>query len=170
MVLGAPGSGMTTITALLDKLLPGHVVLDWDLFMAPAAALAAALAGRDIRSSPETWPAYRQLVWSFAETIAHQPVVLLGVCTPAELEDWPLGAWVLVDCSDQERRRRLVSYDLAAEIQAAISDAREYRSLNPPVIDTTGLLPAETARQLAEFVRRQQPGPPDAAAGSGYAS
>jgi Mg-chelatase subunit ChlI len=43
-VLGAPGSGKSTAARPLATLLPDHVVLDWDAFM----ALAAALAGRDI--------------------------------------------------------------------------------------------------------------------------
>jgi Mg-chelatase subunit ChlI len=43
-VLGAPGSGKTAAVRPLASLLPDHVVLDWDAFMAPAAALA----GRDI--------------------------------------------------------------------------------------------------------------------------
>jgi hypothetical protein len=63
-VLGAPGSGKTTAARLLPSLLPGHVVLDWDAFMAPAAELA----GRDIRRQPVTWPAYRQLIRAVVDT------------------------------------------------------------------------------------------------------
>src|SRR5262249_11027021 len=47
-ILGAPGSGKTTIATALARLLPGHVVLDWDAFMEPAAALA----GREIPENP----------------------------------------------------------------------------------------------------------------------
>ena len=50
VVLGAPGSGKTTVIEPLAALLPRHVLLDWDAFMEPAAALA----GRDIRANPET--------------------------------------------------------------------------------------------------------------------
>jgi energy-coupling factor transporter ATP-binding protein EcfA2 len=144
-VLGAPGSGKTTLVPLLSGLLPGYVVLDWDAFMVPAAALA----GREIRSSPATWPAYRQLVRSVTEQIAHLHVVLLGVSTPAELEGWPVSAWVLLDCTDQERRRRLAVRDRPGEAETAISDAREYRPLGLPAIDTTGLAPQTAARRLA---------------------
>jgi hypothetical protein len=56
-VPGAPGSGKTTVATILAELLPTHVVLDWDAFMGPAAALA----DREIRQHPETWPAYRGL-------------------------------------------------------------------------------------------------------------
>jgi shikimate kinase len=57
-VLGAPGSGKSAVAPLLAELLPTHVVLDWDAFMMPATALA----GRDIRQNPETWPSYRELM------------------------------------------------------------------------------------------------------------
>jgi Mg-chelatase subunit ChlI len=57
-VLGAPGSGKSTVVRPLASLLPDHVVLDWDAFMAPAAALA----GRENTQHPDTWPPYRQLV------------------------------------------------------------------------------------------------------------
>jgi len=102
-VLGAPGSGKSTLASLLGPLLPAHVVLDWDSFMSPAAALA----GRDIRQHPETWPAYRQLVHAIVGVVAHLPVVLFTVCTPGELRGWPIDAWLLLDCTDQERRSRL---------------------------------------------------------------
>jgi hypothetical protein len=102
-VLGAPGSGKSTAARPLASLLPTHVVLDWDTFMVPAAALA----GREITQHRETWPAYRQLVGTVMATIAHLPVVLLTVCTPDELPDWPIDAWVLLDCTDEERRQRL---------------------------------------------------------------
>ena len=101
-VLSAPGAGKTAVTGPLAGLLPGHAVLDWDAFMDPAGALA----GRPIRTSPRTWPAYRDLVRG---VLAPRLVVLLGVCTPGELSDWPISAWVLLDCADQERRRRLGS-------------------------------------------------------------
>jgi broad-specificity NMP kinase len=73
-ILGAPGSGKSTVARLLRVSLPSYVVVDWDDFMGPAAALA----GRDIPTHPDTWPAYRQLVRSILDTVAGQQVVLLG--------------------------------------------------------------------------------------------
>jgi hypothetical protein len=84
--------------------------------------------------------------------------VLLGVSTPAESAGWPISAWLLLDCTDQERRQRLASRDRPGETEAAISDAREYRFLGLPAIDTTGLAPETAARHLADFVQLQQPG------------
>ena len=147
-VLGAPGSGKSTITPLLAGLLPGHAVLDWDTFMGPAAALA----GQEIRENPGTWPAYRELVHAVVSFIAHLPVVLLGVCTPDELKDWPIDAWVLLDCTDQERRRRLGRHADPQHLADAIADGREYRQLGLPVIDTTSHTPGAVAAELARLI------------------
>jgi broad-specificity NMP kinase len=153
-VLGAPGSGKSTAARPLAAILPTHVVLDWDAFMVPAAALA----GREIAQHRETWPAYRQLIGAVVATIAHLPVVLLTVCTPDELPDWPIDAWVLLDCTDQERRQRLGQQASPDRLAEGVNDAEEYRSLGLPVIDTTGRTPAEVAADLAQFVRRLEQG------------
>jgi broad-specificity NMP kinase len=148
-VLGAPGSGKSTVAEPLASLLPTHVVLDWDAFMVPAAALA----GREITQHRQTWPAYRQLVGAVVATIAHLPVVLLTVCTPDELSGWPIDAWVLLDCTDEERRQRLGQQSSPDRLAEGAQDAEAYRSLGLPVIDTTGHTPAEVAADLAQFVR-----------------
>ena len=145
VVLGAPGSGKSTVAGLLAGLLPGHVVLDWDAFMAAAATLA----GREIRADPATWPGYRMLMRTILEAVAHLPVVLLGVCTPAELEGWPADAWILLDCTDQERLRRLGDGAEPDRVRDGLADGRAYRLLNLPVVDSTGRSPAEVAADLA---------------------
>ncbi|MGH3165265.1 MAG: AAA family ATPase [Trebonia sp.] len=147
-VLGAPGSGKTTVMPLLATLLPTHAVLDWDAFMDPATALA----GRDVRQHPDTWAAYRQLVRTVIDVVAHMPVVLFTVCTPSELPDWPIGAWILLDCGDHERQRRLAEQARPEVLGEALRDAREYRSLGLPAIDTTESAPGETAATLARLV------------------
>jgi hypothetical protein len=47
------------------------------------------------------------------------PVVLLGVCTPTELAGWPIDAWVVLDCTDQERRQRLRQRSETDDVQEA---------------------------------------------------
>jgi broad-specificity NMP kinase len=153
-VLGAPGSGKSTVAQPLAARLPAHVVLDWDAFMDASAALA----GREISRNPDTWPAYRQLVRAVLDTMKHLPVVLLGVCTPTELAGWPVDAWVVLDCTDQERRLRLRRRSAPDDVREAIRDASEYRALGLPVIDTTGQPPDKVAADLADLVQRlEQP-------------
>jgi energy-coupling factor transporter ATP-binding protein EcfA2 len=151
-VLGAPGSGKSTLAPILAELLPAHAVLDWDAFMVPAAALA----GREIRQHPQTWPAYRELVHTVVLAVGHLPVVLLGVCVPAELRGWPIDAWVLLDCADDERRRRLGEHTDSDRVRSAVRDGREYRSLGLPVIDTTGRAPAVVGADLAKLIQRME--------------
>ena len=150
-VLGAPGSGKSTVAGPLRSLLPGYAVVDWDDFMTPAAALA----GRDIRQHPDTWPAYRNLVRAVLDDMAHLPVVLLGVSIPDELRGWPIAEWILLDCSDQERRRRLQRDARSGDLTAAVRDAQEYRSLGLPVVDTTARTPDEVAADLVRLVQQQ---------------
>jgi energy-coupling factor transporter ATP-binding protein EcfA2 len=149
-VLGAPGSGKSTVVPLLAELLPTHAVLDWDAFMVPATALA----GREISQNPETWLAYRELVRTIIAEVMHLPVVLFCVCTPAELRHWPIEAWILLDCADYERRRRLGQHFEPDRVEDAVRDGREYRSIGLPVLDTTGRTPVAVAVELAQFVHR----------------
>ena len=147
-VIGAPGSGKSTVRGPLAARLPGCAVLDWDAFIDPAAMLA----GRSIREHQETWPAYQALIRAILDELAEVPVVLLGVCTPHELPDWPIGAWAVLDCSDEERTRRLVECGRADSVSEAIADAEEYRTLGLPVVDSTGRIPEDVADDLARFV------------------
>lgn len=144
-ILGASGSGKTTLRRSLAVRLPSQVVMDWDDLMEPASALAR----KDIRTAPETWPAYRSLVRAVVE-LAGVPVVLLGVCTPTELDGWPIERWLLLDCDDDERRRRLAGRPL--DIEEAIADAAHYRVLGLETIDSTGLSPTSVADLIAAAI------------------
>ncbi|WP_114560937.1 AAA family ATPase [Desertihabitans aurantiacus] len=148
-VLGAPGSGKTAVAATLRALLPTWVVLDWDAFMDPAGALA----GAAIRETPSTWNAYGQLVRAAVDQLAPHPVLLLGVVTPDELTGWPSGRWMVLDCTDEERRRRLRARgDSEDSVPQALADAADYRGLGLPVVDSTGRTPAEAARALVDLL------------------
>jgi broad-specificity NMP kinase len=151
-VLGAPGAGKSAVAPLLRESLRTQVVVDWDALMAAASELA----GHDVRRSPTTWPAYDHLMRAVVEAVMPSPLVVLGVRTPDELEDWPIDAWVLFDCSDTERRRRLGSCRHSAEVEEALVDACGYRVLGLPVIDTTGRTPDDVAADLARLVRDRQ--------------
>jgi hypothetical protein len=137
---------------LLRRVLRGHVVLDWDAYIPAASELAA----RDVRHSPRTWPSYRRLIRAVIDTISPAPLVVLGVCTPDELEGWPIDAWMLLDCSDEERKRRLVASRDSTEINAVLRDAARYRTLGLSVVDTTDRSPRTIADTLAHLIGQSQ--------------
>ncbi|SDS78483.1 (d)CMP kinase [Microlunatus soli] len=147
-VLGAPGSGKSRIIPRLRALLPDRVVLDWDAFMGPAGELA----GAPISQTPQTWEPYGRLVRAIADVVLPVDVVLLGVCTPAELADWPAGPWLLLDCSDEVRRQRLTARDEPDDIEEVLRDAASYRALALPLVDTTRLSPEEVAQKVADKI------------------
>ncbi len=149
-VLSAPGAGKTAVTGPLAGLLPGHAVLDWDAFMDPAGALAE----RPIRNSPRTWPAYRDLVRG---VLAPRLVVLLGVCTPGELSDWPISAWVYLDSADPGTPPASRLSGRPGDIDGAIADTHHSRALGLPIIDTTSRTPAQVAAALALFAGGAEP-------------
>ena len=65
-------------------------MLDWDDFM-PAVG---ELSGRDVRTCPELWRPYRDLLRTVTATLSGVPAVLFTVCTPNELADWPDAYWI----------------------------------------------------------------------------
>ncbi len=81
-------------------------------------------------------------------------MVVLGVCTPDQLEGWPIEQWILLDCSDDERRRRLLGRDESVDmVGEAITDAQEYRRLSMPVVHSSRKSVDEVAELLAVSVR-----------------
>ncbi|WUH99522.1 hypothetical protein OHR68_39545 [Spirillospora sp. NBC_00431] len=113
---------------------------------------ATELAGTEISQAPHAWAAYEHLVRTALEAVAPVPTVLLGVATPGQLAGWPSGGWLLLDCSDDERRARLTPRGDAVDIPEALADAAEYRALGLPTIDTTDLSADTVAAQIASWV------------------
>jgi broad-specificity NMP kinase len=150
IVLGAPGSGKTAIATRLRTTSSAYAVIDWDALM-PAVE---SLTGSDVRASPGMWAPYRELLRAVVASVDNVPTVVLGVCTPDELADWPEARWILLDCDDEERRRRLADRP-AKETEDAIADAREYRRLGLPVFDTSGGPVEEVANDLARMIECQ---------------
>jgi len=113
----------------------------------------AGRAGHPAR--PRQWPAYRALVRVAVDAVATVPAVLLTVGTPAELAGWPISTWLLLDCADSERRRRLSGAGRQASADDAVRDASQYRALHLPAINTTGRVPLEVAADVRGHVRAQ---------------
>jgi hypothetical protein len=58
----------------------------------------------------------------------------------------------VLDCSDEERRRRLGTNVDTAELEDALTDAARYRALGLPVVDTTGMTPQQAAGALVALI------------------
>jgi len=86
------------------------------------------------------------------EQLGNTPTVVLGVCTPEELTGWPDAQWILLDCGDDERRRRMAERP-DFEIDEAIDDATNYRALPLRHVDTTGRSPRQVAHLLADLMQ-----------------
>jgi broad-specificity NMP kinase len=150
-LVGAPGSGKTTLVPHLRSRLADWVVLDWDFLLEHSSTLAAS----DIRDTPVLWPTYDDLVLATVTEISSSGVncAVVGVRTPSELPRWPIDLWLLLDCPDSIRILRLSETGRAANINEAVSDAAKYRSLGLTTLDTSAP-PEEVARQLEEFIGR----------------
>lgn len=151
-VLGAPGAGKSTALPLLTERLTGWAVLDWDWLMPRVRDLV----GRSVRRNPDLWDAYGELVRSVVVSLSSVPLLLTTVCTPDELDHvqrgWPEGDWLLVDCDDEERVRRLRARgESETGVSDAVADAAAYRSLGLPCVQTSGRAIAEVADSIAEW-------------------
>lgn len=128
----------------LRAALPGVVVLDLDQFLDAGGRLA----GLDLheQAAADRWPAYNDLCLSFVATVlaAGHDVLLLCPLTPDEVgrSAAVLGTvrWLVLDCSDATRRRRLRTRPGAAtDEDGAVADAAELRALGLPVLRNDGI-------------------------------
>ncbi len=153
-VVGAPGSGKTAVVPHLRQRLDEWVVFDWDALLGGATALAAV----DVRRSPEHWARYDELVLASVAEVRRSGLscVVLGVRTPAELAHWPVDRWILLDCDDEERGRRLVEAGRPDDRDGAISDAARDRAQGLQAIDTSAMPPEAVAEELASLIGRAE--------------
>ncbi|HEY6746654.1 MAG TPA: AAA family ATPase [Mycobacteriales bacterium] len=144
ILTGAPGSGKTAVAPGLRAALPGVVVLDLDQFLDAGGRLA----GLDLheQSAAGRWPAYNDLCLSLVAAVlaAGHDVLLLCPLTPDEVGRTAaaLGIvrWMVLDCSDATRRRRLRTRPgEPTDADAAAADAAELRALGLPVLHNDGI-------------------------------
>jgi broad-specificity NMP kinase len=149
-VVGAPGSGKTTMAPYLRDALDGWVVLDWDALLEPAGALA----GEDVRRAPLLWSRYDDLVLASVREVTRSGLdcAVLGVRTPSELTEWPVDAWLLLDCPDIILVQRLVADGRTDVVTEAIADASADRELGLVTVDSSVTDPAQTAAALAAAI------------------
>ncbi len=159
VITGAPGSGKTAVVPVLARLLVGAVILDIDWLLDPLSRLA----GVDLAVHEPSWPAYRDAWLALAACLGGTgvPVILCGPLLPAELAPLPSRAlvdqihWIVLDCSDDVRRQRLVTrgWD-GALIAEAQHDAAVLRRLDAEIVSSDSLSLEEMARVVTGVVRR----------------
>jgi hypothetical protein len=109
-------------------------------------------AGRSIPADRSAWRPYDALVRAVLERLDYVPVVLLGVRTPDELQGWPIGAWILLDCADDVRVTRLSERLSPSDLAEAVEDGQSYRRLGLPVVDSTLGTIDEVVEELASLI------------------
>jgi hypothetical protein len=132
LVAGAPDAGKTRVCGALVELHTAYVALDMDVLIDSASRLAQG----DIHFDAATWPAYRALWFDVLEALRrnHQIPVLFAAFAPDDLEaaglpdGWSGAEWLLLDCSEATRRKRLAERGWPEErVNSALSDATALR-------------------------------------------
>jgi hypothetical protein len=158
IVTGAPGAGKSAALEAFLALRAPFVAWDIDWLLAPASALARL----DIRTTAEAWPAYNSLWLEVLHGVIRNGAtpVLFAPLDPRDLPadtvpGWCGGVrWLLLDCSDEERIRRLAARGDQAGVQAeALADAAFLRSSISDQVDSGGLPPAEVALRILTWLR-----------------
>ncbi len=156
IVTGAPGTGKSTTVQALLALKTECIVFDIDWL----SDSASSLAGRSIYTDASTWEPYRKLWFEILKGISlnHQVTVLFAPISKQDIEglvDKATISWLLLDCSDNERIKRLEQRRWSQDkIQEALNDANELRQEVSDVIDTSNKTPEEVAKKILEWLTK----------------
>ncbi|MFB4268635.1 AAA family ATPase [Nonomuraea sp. GTA35] len=153
LLAGAPGAGKTTLLPHLLQAADGLVVMDMDELLEEGALIGVPIA--EPEAAP-IWPAYDRM-WRRIVTMvrrAGHPVLLMcpipdAIEVPAFVRwDGPVH-WALLDCPDDERKRRLQKRGAPQRwIDDALADAAEGRDLITTVFQSVGADHAGLATQV----------------------
>ena len=159
IVTGAPGAGKSVALEALLALGTDRIVFDIDWLIGSASALT----GQDVHFASEMWVSYNAL-WLEVVHAVHRNGKAAVLFAPFDVEDlarhdisaWCTQVrWLLLDCDDQTRRRRLAERrDWSdARTSAAIVDARKLRTQIADVVDTGSNSPIEVARAIQRWLQ-----------------
>ena len=156
-VTGAPGSGKSTVVGELLQLETPFIVFDIDWL----ADAAGELAGTSIYLDPAAGKPYLKLWFEVIKSILRngQKAVFF---TPVDRSDVAeaLGEteaasvrWLLLDCDDEEREKRLRRRQgwTEARIREALEDGRLLRREGMRRVDTDDKTPREVAREVMKW-------------------
>lgn len=155
VVVGASGSGKTTIFPLLARHLAGEcMVFDADWLIDPL--------GGDVTTLD--WDLLRNLWLHVAHGVAQNglPTLLVGALLPEQLETLDSRRWIgslhylLLDCEDDTRRRRIDDRPAARthDVEPQIAFAQHLRSRFSAVVDTTSADPDRSADEVTAWARK----------------
>lgn len=157
LIAGAPGAGKSTVVPRLAQASSGFVAVDMDELLDNGSILGIKMASDE---AVDRWPGYNRLWMVNLGLILRSgiPVVFSSPLTPHEVDTAvPSGfahphSWILLDCSDDERVRRLQQRGWAPDrIRYAVDDARDLRDVIPSVIDTDRLSPGQVSELLQQW-------------------
>jgi chloramphenicol 3-O-phosphotransferase len=158
IVTGAPGAGKSSALEAFLALRAPFVAWDID-WLLPAAS---ALARTDIRTTSRAWPPYNRLWLDVLRGVVRNggtPVLFSPLdprdLAPDDMPSWCGGVrWLLLDCSDEVRIRRLNARGETAAVQAeALADAAFLRSAISACVDTGVHSPAEVAARILRWLQ-----------------
>lgn len=154
VVTGASGAGKTTVFPELARELRGEcMVFDTDWLIDPL--------GGDVTTLD--WVALRDSWLHVAHGVAQNglPTLLLGGFVPEELERLPGRRWIdgvhflLLDCEDPERRRRIEARPAARthDVEPQVAFGRWLRASISTAVDTTNGTPEDAAESVGHWAR-----------------
>ncbi len=160
IVTGVPGAGKTTTLNAFLGLQTEYIAFDIDWL----AEAASKLAGKDIYSNSSTWTPYGLLWFEVLHAIYKngRTPVFFTPNDPQDLEQsgepaWCSSVeWLLLDCDDRTRRKRLGQRPdwTEAMIMEAQIDAQILRQSVPLIVDTGLLSPDEAAAKILDWLRQ----------------
>lgn len=155
VVSGAPGSGKTTLVEAMLQIEHEFMVFDIDWLIEHGSDLI----GKRIQEAPEAWQPWSQLWFEVLHSVIRNGGAPIFFCpnSPADfarfgVPDWCEEVhWLLLDCPDEERIKRLNWRGWAdTDIDAANVDATELRAQILITI-TSNIEPAALAQQVINW-------------------
>lgn len=156
LLVGPWASGKTTILPQLTRLLPEHVVFDWDAII---PGLSSAY-GRDVHTDPSTWDGLRQTWLAVVGSVlaGGRDVVLCGPLQPSDVDRAQLPHSAIhcafLDCPNELLEQRLSAR--GEEKQAIVDElamADALRRSGYFRICAGDELPERIASQAVEWIR-----------------
>lgn len=160
LIVGPWAAGKTSLTPVLQRLLPDCVVFDWDVII-PGLSSAA---DKDVHTDPSTWAGLKQTWFAILNSVLSggHDAVLCGPVTPAEISADRVRAdsvrCAYLDWPDEVLAKRLrARVESEVDIAEELATAASLRASPHDAIPATGRDPHQLARDVAAWVRAGAP-------------